>query len=772
MKLIGKIKRRLARQKSKTVVSLAAFLAAAALTGQSFAAGITANAGTGSTGITISPASGLIQNIAILQNGVINWNQFNIANGETVNFNFSGTANGVLNRVTGGSASQIAGIINALSTSTGNPYGTVLLVNPAGIVFGNGATINVPTFIASTYNISDEMFLNQLKNGGTFTLTSNGSTGKIYFNGNTALTGSTNLVAIGNAITVAPGVTITAAGTDSGISLNAFDSYTFNAKFGNNGKLYTQLAGYTSKEGNNITIGDATGGAALTANWISLLGNTVSINGSANSKSTITSLGMTSDASIDIIAGSGTVDLANQTITSTASSANKIAINNAFIGVTDFQDNATQTSTSAQITIAGGSVDINGSTLKYGNSHYYDANNPKANGAYIIASNSATLSRIPQSNKYKSIIWQADNTNTINITNSNVLTDNSETQMNDLSRLALLGGKVEATNTTIKVGEFFIGAAKYMALEAQTKDDNSGYWDEYYFNHEYAETAFGNTVTLNNSNILANGEAAIFANSFTNTGNLTAAQKWGIAILAFDKYSGNYTTMQSYLDVSKNNTITNTGTITTPNGEFVANSMTNTGTIKISDGGNYLLALADNITGNSITGNATGTVALGVNDPKYNPNAPFNRIILTSIGNNDDDVIAPSFARIGSSVIDTSLPLAAQAASIAQAARKISDPQEAAVLLKSIISIGSVNQEALLRAALNSYVPTQSALERAKGQINTGTKAPSTPAAQGSAAGAPAVAASSAPNAGVTVAPPADNAKPSAQAGNDKHDKK
>lgn len=87
---------------------------------------------------------------------VINWNDFSIASGETLHFDLNAS---VLNRVTGGNISEIMGNLMAKEHphTWANP--SFLLVNPNGIVVGNGAQINVPNLTLSTLAISNEDFL-------------------------------------------------------------------------------------------------------------------------------------------------------------------------------------------------------------------------------------------------------------------------------------------------------------------------------------------------------------------------------------------------------------------------------------------------------------------------------------------------------------------------------------------------------------------------------------------------------------------------------------
>ncbi|MGI4938608.1 MAG: filamentous hemagglutinin N-terminal domain-containing protein [Janthinobacterium lividum] len=78
----------------------------------------------------------------------LNWNGFNVGSGETVNF-IQPSANALaINRITGGSASQILGQVNA--------NGQLFLINPGGILFGQSAQVNVGGLVASTLDLAGE----------------------------------------------------------------------------------------------------------------------------------------------------------------------------------------------------------------------------------------------------------------------------------------------------------------------------------------------------------------------------------------------------------------------------------------------------------------------------------------------------------------------------------------------------------------------------------------------------------------------------------------
>jgi len=85
------------------------------------------------------------------QNAIINWQSFNIGAGQSVQFVQPNVHSVALNRVLGANPSGIFGSLNA--------NGNVFLVNPNGILFGQGAAVNVAGLVASTLNITDSNFL-------------------------------------------------------------------------------------------------------------------------------------------------------------------------------------------------------------------------------------------------------------------------------------------------------------------------------------------------------------------------------------------------------------------------------------------------------------------------------------------------------------------------------------------------------------------------------------------------------------------------------------
>jgi filamentous hemagglutinin family protein len=114
-------------------------------------------------------------------NAIINWQGFSINNNEAVRFLQQNSASSVLNRVIGQDPSRILGLLQS--------NGRVFLINPNGILFGQGARIDVNGLFASTLAISNQDFLagkfnfsagaiaGSIQNQGTITTPSGG---KVY----------------------------------------------------------------------------------------------------------------------------------------------------------------------------------------------------------------------------------------------------------------------------------------------------------------------------------------------------------------------------------------------------------------------------------------------------------------------------------------------------------------------------------------------------------------------------------------------------------------
>jgi filamentous hemagglutinin family protein len=100
---------------------------------------------------TIAAGAGSMTVTQSTQNVAINWQSFSIGQGEAVRFVQPNSNSVALNRVLGSDPSSILGSLSA--------NGKVFLVNPNGILFGQGAQVNVGGLVASTLNITDADFM-------------------------------------------------------------------------------------------------------------------------------------------------------------------------------------------------------------------------------------------------------------------------------------------------------------------------------------------------------------------------------------------------------------------------------------------------------------------------------------------------------------------------------------------------------------------------------------------------------------------------------------
>ena len=84
------------------------------------------------------------------QNLAINWHSFNIDSSESVRFDQPNSSAIALNRILGPDASQILGKLSA--------NGQVFILNPNGVLFGNGAEVNVGGLVATDLGLGDKDF--------------------------------------------------------------------------------------------------------------------------------------------------------------------------------------------------------------------------------------------------------------------------------------------------------------------------------------------------------------------------------------------------------------------------------------------------------------------------------------------------------------------------------------------------------------------------------------------------------------------------------------
>ena len=93
---------------------------------------------------------------------VLNWNSFDIEAGYRVTFSHPDAAAATLNKIGGNDPSVIRGILESIARDTGGTGGAIYLVNRNGILFAEGAQVNVGGLVASSLDIADDVFENGL----------------------------------------------------------------------------------------------------------------------------------------------------------------------------------------------------------------------------------------------------------------------------------------------------------------------------------------------------------------------------------------------------------------------------------------------------------------------------------------------------------------------------------------------------------------------------------------------------------------------------------
>jgi filamentous hemagglutinin family protein len=297
---------------------------------------------------------------------IINWQGFSINANEVTKFAQQSATSTVLNRVTSASPSSILGSLQS--------NGRVFLVNPNGIVFGAGSTINVGGLVATTLNLSDSDFLN----------------GKHHYTANTGaqnITNAGNLTALdgGQIYLIAPNVdnsgVITAPNGQillaAGSSVDIVNS--------NNPSLSVNV---TAPAGNATNVGQLVASAGrlglfgvlvsnsgtISADSATLQGGEVVLSASktATIAGTVSAKSPNNNGSIVIEAPGSLVAIADGQL-----SANNIAVNSfGFIGKGNLDASGTN----------GGNISISSDYLSYHGALHADGNNG-AGGNILLHTN-------------------------------------------------------------------------------------------------------------------------------------------------------------------------------------------------------------------------------------------------------------------------------------------------------------------------------------------------------------------------------------------------
>lgn len=282
--------------------------------------------------------------------GLVDWNSFNLANGETLTFILKDAANGdsanLINRVVGQNMSEIYG--HMVSQGEGGVY----LVNPNGILIGNGAQIDVGSLLLAATNFTDANY-QTLKDGGTLTLQTDpnmlikvDSGAKIHFYDMLTLLGGK--VQIADNVTISDGLARLSEDGTSTLSASPSNNVDFDVIAADkaNINLNSDEWSASTTAGNDVTIGKANISVNDNSNAY-IVGNTMTMNG--------TTLDFTpTDASTDStaldIGAVSSVNVGKDSYTVEGSASNVATLNDV-------------NATANYLTVAGGKVAVKNSTL-------------------------------------------------------------------------------------------------------------------------------------------------------------------------------------------------------------------------------------------------------------------------------------------------------------------------------------------------------------------------------------------------------------------------
>lgn len=317
--------------------------------------------GTVASGSATFSTSGNTLTVKNTPGTIINWQGFSINANEVTNFAQQSAASTVLNRVTSANPSNILGTLQS--------NGRVFLVNPNGIVFGAGSTINVGGLVASTLSIADSDF-----QSGKYNFTGgNAATGNISNAGNiTAANG-------GQIYLIAPNVDNTGIITapNGAIYLAAGNSVTLV-----NSQDPNLAVSITAPAGNATNVGQL----VASAGSLGMFGTIVQNTGAVNADSAVLQGGK-------IVFKSSQTTLVSGTVSANGTTGGTIEALGPQVGVMD------GAVVSANGTQGGGTVLIGG------DAHGANPNVENAQVAYVSPTASISADAIQNGNGGEVIVW-------------------------------------------------------------------------------------------------------------------------------------------------------------------------------------------------------------------------------------------------------------------------------------------------------------------------------------------------------------------------------
>ncbi len=403
--------------------------------------------------------------INVNSNALIDWETFNIAKGETLNFTFGQDYLNVINHVTGSEMSKLLGTLNAKN-------GNVYLINPNGILVGSGARIDAGSLILSTLNATDEQLTSALKDGLTnLDLTSNAGSKGITIESGANIQVGPFLGLLGNKVQIADNVTISDAPYDKNettLVVAAADK----ASLVLTGGGAEDIASVTTGKDNTVTIGKADFNINNNFTDSYFLGNAISMKGT---KLNINSRDQgNSSTALDIIAADSYKMGKDDAVSLTMTPANRLDLDDVKASADSMHVIGGQTAINqSDLTLTKTTDEVKEGTLM----PYMKV--AALNGKDVILND---LEDIPQN------IANTDGAK-LTIKDSN-LTSNEN--------IALWGGSVELTNTNLKTLEETNDKNNNIDIDAfTTLDDNGGTTESF------------NTVKVTGGSIESGGDISV-----------------------------------------------------------------------------------------------------------------------------------------------------------------------------------------------------------------------------------------------------------------------
>lgn len=510
--------------------------------------------------------------------GLIDWNAFNIANGESLTYAFSNPGT-LINHVTGEEMSRILGTLS----STGN--GNLWLINPNGILIGPNAHIDTSSLVLSTLNASDDK-LKGFLNGNDLILTGTDASKGIEIQGGATINVENALNMFGGHIQIADNVTVSSAKADSiTMSIAAANQATFEAGSSTDG-----ATDISTGSGNTLALGKATFDIKNPFSDVYFVGHDVSVDGT---KINLTSETDKNSTSLDIIAAN---HLGYQKIE-----------NDDENGVLDIDGSNTLSVNGADLTanymgLVGGKTSIDSSNLTLSKT-----TNEVKEGTVMPYMRVAALNG-------KGIIFDDVNGDVQNAENTDASRLSIKVStLTSNENIALWGGSVELANTNLKTAAETDAKANNIDIEAfKSLGDNT------------MTTDSSNTVKVTGGSMESGGDILVQGSNVAFDGIKNVKAEDGIFLLAGNQFKseGDDTALTDNTAANavsvKDTTMNTTHAMALIGGKIdVTNANLTAGDLEVTAGQSYA---SD---GNTITGTDATNVSISGSTIKAAQDATF-----------------------------------------------------------------------------------------------------------------------------------------------------